>query len=76
MRLMYSCRKVAELLLEAQDKPLGLYRRLQLKMHLSRCSDCTNFGQQIQGIRDLLVAADFSDLPDDSVVADLSKQGD
>ncbi|MDZ4146623.1 MAG: zf-HC2 domain-containing protein [Burkholderiales bacterium] len=76
MRLMYSCRKVAELLLEAQDEPLGLFQRLQLKVHLSRCSDCTNFGEQIQGIRDLLVAPDLSDLPDDSDVVNLPKQGD
>ncbi|PKO42820.1 MAG: hypothetical protein CVU30_09740 [Betaproteobacteria bacterium HGW-Betaproteobacteria-3] len=73
---MYSCRKVAELLLEAQDEPLGLFQRLQLKVHLNRCSDCTNFGEQIQGIRDLLVAPDLSDLPDDSDVVNLPKQGD
>lgn len=76
MRLMYSCRKVAELLLEAQDQPLGLFQRLQLKVHLNRCSDCTNFGEQIQGIRDLLVAPDPAELFEGSSVVNSPKQGD
>lgn len=50
MNLMYSCKKVAELLLLAQDEPLSLTQRAKLKLHLYRCANCTNFSEQLQSI--------------------------
>ena len=54
MSLMYSCRKVAELLLLAQDEPLGILQQWQLRMHLTRCSNCRNFGEQLRELHELV----------------------
>lgn len=54
MSLMYSCRKVAELLLQAQDEPLGLLQQWQLRLHLTRCGNCRNFGEQLREMHELL----------------------
>lgn len=54
MSLMYSCKKVAELLLQAQDEPLNLVQQAQLKMHLIGCGDCENFSNQLKSIRSLV----------------------
>lgn len=61
MSLMYSCRKVAELLLQAQDEPLTLMQQAQLKMHLIGCGDCTNFSNQLKSIRSLVDDTYFLD---------------
>ncbi len=65
MNLMYSCKKVAELLLLSQDEPLGILQQTKLKMHLLRCGNCRNFGDQLRTIRELM---NDTYLLDDSIV--------
>lgn len=50
MNLMYSCRKVAELVSQSMDEPLGPIDRLRLRMHLSMCANCRNVEQQMQRV--------------------------
>ena len=50
MNWMHSCRKVAELLSQCLDEPLGPIDRLRLRVHLSMCGNCRNVEQQIKGI--------------------------
>ncbi|MGE4049838.1 MAG: zf-HC2 domain-containing protein [Piscinibacter sp.] len=47
---MYSCRKVAELLSQRLDEPLGLFDEMRLKLHLSMCSDCGHVAAQIDAV--------------------------
>jgi hypothetical protein len=54
MNLMCSCKKVAELLLLSQDKPLSFLQQAKLKMHLLRCGNCRNFDDQLHTIRKLV----------------------
>lgn len=54
MNLMYSCKKVAELLLLSQDEPLDLLQQAKLRMHLIGCRNCQNFEDQLNSIRDLV----------------------
>lgn len=65
MNLMYSCKKVAELLLLSQDEPLSFLQQAKLKMHLLGCSNCQNFDDQLRTIRELV---HDTYLPDDSIV--------
>jgi Putative zinc-finger len=53
MNLMYSCRRVAELISQSLDEPLGLIDRLRLRMHLKRCSNCGQVERQLSGIKGL-----------------------
>lgn len=57
MNWMHSCRRVAELLSQSLDEPLGPIDRLRMRMHLSMCSNCRNVEQQIKGIE--AMAADL-----------------
>jgi predicted anti-sigma-YlaC factor YlaD len=49
-----SCKKVAELLSQAQDEPLGVLDRVRLKFHLSICSNCQQVEQQMTQLSDLM----------------------
>lgn len=53
MNWMYSCRKVAELLSQQLDEPLGRLERLRLRLHLSMCGNCSNVEQQLVGVKAL-----------------------
>jgi hypothetical protein len=53
MKLMYSCQRVAELLSQRLDEPLGLVDRLRLRMHVSICSNCSNVDRQLLGLKAL-----------------------
>lgn len=50
MNWMHSCKRVAELLSQRLDEPLGLLDALRLRMHLSMCGDCSNVAQQLQAV--------------------------
>lgn len=54
MNLMYSCKKVAELLLLSQDEPLSFLQQAKLKIHLLGCGNCRNFDDQLHTIRELV----------------------
>jgi predicted anti-sigma-YlaC factor YlaD len=49
-----SCKKVAELLSQAQDEPLGVLDRVRLKFHLSICPNCQQVEQQMAQLTDLM----------------------
>ena len=50
MKWMYSCKRVAELLSQRLDEPLGLIDGLRLKLHLSMCGNCANVAVQMEAI--------------------------
>lgn len=62
MNLAYSCKRVAELLSQRMDEPLGLVDQLLLKVHLSMCDCCSNVDKQMQGLRAL--SMQFESAPD------------
>lgn len=53
MKLGYSCRKVAQLLSQRLDEPLGVVDSLRLRLHLSLCSNCQNVARQLSDVRTL-----------------------
>lgn len=50
MNLMYSCRRVAELLSQRLDEPLSLFDEMRLKLHLSMCGNCSHVADQIAAV--------------------------
>jgi predicted anti-sigma-YlaC factor YlaD len=54
MNAALSCKKVAELLSQAQDEPLGVLDRVRLKFHLSICPNCQQVEQQMALLTDLM----------------------
>ena len=48
---MLNCKDVTHLLSEGQDRKLSLIERLRLKIHLAVCDGCTQYGRQLQFIR-------------------------
>lgn len=49
-----SCQKVAELLSQSLDEPLGVIDQLRLKYHLSICGDCRNVDEQLKQLSGLM----------------------
>lgn len=50
MNWMHSCKRVAELLTQRLDEPLGLIDEMKLRLHLSMCGNCSNVEQQIAAL--------------------------
>jgi predicted anti-sigma-YlaC factor YlaD len=50
MNLMYSCRRVSELLSQRLDEPLGLLDEMRLKLHLSMCGNCGHVADQVGAV--------------------------
>ncbi len=50
MNWMHSCKRVAELLSQRLDEPLGPIDELKLRMHVSLCGNCRNVEKQLSGI--------------------------
>lgn len=48
MNWTYSCKRVAELLSQRLDEPLGLLDEMKLKLHLSMCGNCANVAAQLE----------------------------
>jgi len=46
-----SCKDASALLSQAQERTLGPYERLKLRLHLGLCDGCTNFRRQLEFIR-------------------------
>lgn len=57
MNWAHSCKRVAELLSQRLDEPLGLLDALRLRLHLSLCDNCRHVEQQLAGVEQL--TADF-----------------
>lgn len=53
MNWMHSCKRVAELLTQSLDEPLGWLDRIRMRVHLSMCDNCRNVEQQLLGVRAL-----------------------
>ena len=51
MSFLPNCKEAHQMVLAAQDRPLPLYRRVLLRLHLGICGHCANFRQQIDLIR-------------------------
>ena len=71
MNLMHSCKRVAELLSQRLDEPLGWIDRVRMRIHLSMCDNCRNVEQQMLGVEALtrdLFGADAR-LDDDTLAA-------
>lgn len=47
MNWFHSCQRVAELLSQRLDEPLGFIDDLRLRVHLSMCGDCRRVGRQL-----------------------------
>ena len=47
---MLSCKDVSKLLSQARERPLGLWERLGLNLHLMMCTGCANFRKQLDFI--------------------------
>lgn len=50
-RLMYSCRRAAELTSRGMEEPLPGLQRLLLRAHLAMCAGCRNFSRQARLLR-------------------------
>jgi len=50
MNWMHSCKRLAELLSQRLDEPLGAIDEMKLRLHLSLCGNCRNVEQQLSGV--------------------------
>lgn len=66
MNWMYSCRRVAELLSQQLDEPLGRLDSLRLRLHLSMCRNCSNVERQLVAVKALSADLFSMDPPLDS----------
>lgn len=48
---MLNCKEITHLLSDAQDRKLGWHERMRLRVHLSFCRGCRNFGRQLSILR-------------------------
>lgn len=60
---MLSCREVTRLVSDAQERPLGLQERMSLRMHITMCSACRKFENQMTTIRAAMRMFAGSDVP-------------
>jgi hypothetical protein len=51
---MLTCKESARLLSRAEDRPLGLWERTHLRLHLAFCDGCTNFKHQLAILREAI----------------------
>jgi len=64
----HSCRRVAELLSQRLDEPLGRFDTILLRLHLAICRNCQHVEKQLEGVKSLTAAlfegdADLEDEP-------------
>lgn len=64
MNLMYSCKKVAELISQSLDEPLGPVDAIRLRLHLSMCSNCANIDKQLRAVKNASSKLFSDELPD------------
>lgn len=50
---MMNCKQTTRLLSDAQERPLSWSERLAVKLHISMCSGCRNFGSQMPSLRQI-----------------------
>ncbi len=54
MMLRLSCREATRLVLQSEDRRLGLTERLALRLHWGICTACLNFRRQQSAMRSML----------------------
>ena len=64
---MISCQQITRLLSDAQERKLSLKERAVLRIHVTMCSGCRNFAQQMGDLRDItrVYAKGSDEQPDD-----------
>lgn len=45
------CKEASRLISQAADRPLPLWQRLRLRLHLAVCDACANFNRQVRFLR-------------------------
>jgi predicted anti-sigma-YlaC factor YlaD len=48
---MLNCNEVTNLCSDELERPLGMWERMKLKMHLMMCTGCSNYRTQMSTIR-------------------------
>jgi hypothetical protein len=59
-----TCKQASVLLSQAQDRRLGPFERLKLRLHLKLCDGCVYFRQQLIFIRSFVRRYHDGDLPE------------
>lgn len=59
--MMINCKRAAELICQSLDRPLSLWERFQLRLHLWMCAGCKGFKKQSEAL-DRLLRMRFHDL--------------
>ena len=49
--MMLSCKEASRLVSQGLDRNLGFGERVMLRVHLTICDGCTNFGKQVRFLR-------------------------
>ena len=72
---MLSCKDAAKLVSKNLDRPLPLWRRLSLRLHVAMCNGCSIYRRQIESMNKVVsdhyqhdqAEEDGKDLPDDAL---------
>jgi hypothetical protein len=63
---MLNCNEMTNLCSDELERPLSVWERLQLKMHLLMCTGCSNYRTQMSALRAAMRAyADGRAVPDE-----------
>ena len=65
---MLNCHDATRLMSERQERKLVITERLSLKLHISMCSGCQNFSEQMIVLHKMALtyAKKIQDIPDES----------
>ncbi|MBK7300110.1 MAG: zf-HC2 domain-containing protein [Moraxellaceae bacterium] len=65
---MLNCHDATRLMSDSQERTLKLGERFSLKMHVSMCAGCRNFGKQMGTIRK--ISRSYAKRPEDKPSSD------
>ena len=51
MKIRRNCRDVTRLVLESEERPLGLMEKVSMQLHWRVCSACSRFREQAKTMR-------------------------
>jgi hypothetical protein len=51
---LISCKQASRLVSQAQDRPLGRWEGMLLRLHLAACAGCTRFAEQVRFLREAM----------------------
>lgn len=55
--MMINCEKATRLMSDAQERPLNLKEKTELRFHTMMCSGCRRFGEQMSQLRNFTRAS-------------------